>query len=138
MLNRLKYNFMIRYILDKKSKFQKNIILFIFFTILLFIGTQIYHFYGISIDEVETRSHGFMALQHIYEKFFPLKLSLLEHMNIYNYSDFESRNHGVILDLFYAQIETFFTIDQSCNVVLPVIQIIHVSCVECILLYSAS
>jgi len=106
---------MIRHILDKKSKLKKNIILFIFFTILAFTGTQIYHFYGISIDEVETRSHGFMALQHIYEKFFPLKLPLLEHMNIPNYSDFESRNHGVILDLFYAQIEVFFEISQTRN-----------------------
>ena len=106
---------MIRHILDKKSKLKKNIILFIFFTILAFTGTQIYHFYGISIDEAETRSHGFMALQHIYEKFFPLKLTLLEHMNIPNYSDFESRNHGVILDLFYAQIEVFFEISQTRN-----------------------
>ena len=65
-------NFMMNLYLRKNNKLQQKLILIIFFTILFAVGSSIYQNYGISLDEEETRKHGFMSLRYIYEIFLRL------------------------------------------------------------------
>ena len=48
---------------------KKNLLTFIFFLTLFFLGYTIYDDYGISIDEDNTRINGFVSLKYLYDFF---------------------------------------------------------------------
>ena len=115
---------MINISLKKNNELQKKIILFLFFGSLLIIGSSIFDFYGVSIDEAETRSHGFITLHYIYEIFSPSRLSTLDGVvlvgkeflgNVPKLHDFSSKDHGAIIDTFFAFIEVTFNVETTKN-----------------------
>ena len=100
--------------LKKDNKLQKNLIVLIFFLLLFLVGTNVYDSYGISLDEEETRVHGFITLKYIYEIFFPSQVSTIDsYIIIPKLREFYSNDHGAFLDTIFAFIEINFGLDQS-------------------------
>ncbi len=107
-------NFMMNLYFRKNNKLQQKLILIIFFTILFAVGSSIYQNYGISLDEEETRKHGFMSLRYIYEIFFPLQTFTIDnYITIPKLLDFFSKDHGPILDTLFAFIEITLGFEES-------------------------
>ena len=107
-------NFIMNLYLRKNNKLQQKLILIIFFAILFAVGSNIYQNYGISLDEEETRKHGFMSLRYIYEIFFPSQTFTIDnYIAIPKLLDFFSKDHGPILDTLFAFIEITFGFEES-------------------------
>lgn len=106
---------MINFILIKNKKIQQKLILFIFFISLFIVGSSIFHFYGISIDEEENIDLGYVTLRYIYEVFFPLKISTIDNIStLPKLSDaFMHNDHGAFLNTLCAYIDVAFNIEKT-------------------------
>ena len=92
---------------------KKNLLIFIYFFLLLIIGFFVFSDYGISIDEDNTRINGFVSLKYIFEIFFPSKIILIDQI-INVPSMFDWREHlGVVFDLPTAFLEILLQMDDS-------------------------
>jgi len=100
--------------LKKENKIQKNLICLFFFLVLFFVGTNVYDSYGVSLDEEDTRLHGFITLKYIYEIFFPSQVSTIDsYIIVPKLREFYSNDHGALLDTFFAFVEINFGLNQS-------------------------
>ena len=105
---------MINFFLEKNNKFHKRSIILIFFISLLIIGSSIFHHYGISIDEAQTRSLGFMTLKYIYQIFDPSKIATIDNIiSVPQLHDFHSKSHGAVIVTLFAYIESVFNIVET-------------------------
>ena len=103
-----------KFFLQKNSKLQKKIILFIFFSCFFLVGSNIFHQYGISIDEGQLRDLGFITLNYIYEVFPQLKLDLTGKISTTtNLQEWHSKDHGALIETFFAFIESVFNIKET-------------------------
>ena len=103
-----------KFLLQKNNKFQKNLILFIFFGFFFIIGSNIFNQYGVSIDEGQLRDLGFITLNYIYEFFPQLKLDLVKDIPASaNLQEWHSKDHGAFLETLFAFIESFYNIEEN-------------------------
>ena len=90
-------------------------IIYLFF---LIIGFLIYKDFGLSIDEIDLRIHGFMYLKYLFQIFYPGGITEInEIIQTPNVSD-PSTNlvdeyYGPIFNVLTAAIEFFFNIDDA-------------------------
>ena len=104
----------INFFLEKNNKLQQKLILIFFFITLFVVGSNIFHFYGISIDEEENIDLGYITLKYIYEVFFPLKISTIDNFTtLPKLSDVSYKDHGSFLNTFCAYIDVFFNIEKT-------------------------
>ena len=104
----------INFFLKKNNKLQKKLILIFFFIILFVVGSNIFHFYGISFDEEENIDLGYVTLIYIYEVFFPLKASTIDNISsLPKLSEAYYNGHGALLNTLCAYIEVFFKIEET-------------------------
>ena len=75
----------------------------IFFLIFFFLGINIYQDYGISIDEDNTRTNGFVGLKYIYDLFEINYTSVIS--NFPNINDYPEKGIGYLFDVPAAFIE---------------------------------
>ena len=108
---------MINFFLEKNNKLQQKLILFLLFICLLVVGSSIFHFYGISIDERANINLGYITLKYIYEVFFPLKISTIDNLATFpKLSDIPyilGKDHGSFLNTLCAYIDVFFNIEKT-------------------------
>lgn len=96
--------------------FNKKLLVFIYFFLLLIVSIIIYPDFGISIDEDNTRINGFVTLKYICEIFYPeIVFKIDEIIDVPSMNKWNEQGIGVIFDLPTAFIEFFFKIEDSRN-----------------------
>ena len=108
----------------KRINSNKNLIIFLFFSIFLLFGIFIFPDYGISIDEDNTRIHGLLSLEYVFKIFLPeYTARIQEIIGLQKDAQVEALLHdtssgiiatsGVVFDLPMAFLELIFQIDDS-------------------------
>ena len=94
----------------QKKTFQ-NLLIFLLFLILLFIGLAVYKDYGVHADELYSRYLGLVSLKYVLSNLMPSTSFDLQNLNtLPNLQTFEWRANGVTYEIFLLLIENFFNL----------------------------